>query len=323
MQKPTAMVVLASASPHAKPIITFKLRYWWAIHGEVMTHRVFSRNASSNRAIPLRKMIEEAVDDKLRAGPVLWAAEQKGMQVGDELGPREREATHAYWRDAATMAATQAQRLAEIGVHKSICNRLLMPFTSANVVLTSTEWDNFFGLRLDAAAEPTMRYLAERMWVAYNECEPRALTPGQWHTPFIGDMRGEDGDAIHGFMLSNDTVDIEQELAIKVSVARCARVSYESHETQRRSTVEEDLRLYDRLASSGHWSPFEHQATPDEPGGVIAPDQPVTWSHAAEHGNLAGWLQYRKMMPNESAAALPEPYHTQRAQTDRSWMKGR
>lgn len=290
----SAEVILGSTSPYAKPIYTLKTRYPWFIHGEVMTHRVFSRNASSNRAIPLAKMLEEVENANLRAEPVFWGAEQKGMSPGDELPDypptggkypfvSPRMEAQIAWANAAHAAAERARRLATVGTHKSICNRLLMPFAHANVIITSTEWENFFGLRLDKAADPTMRALAEAMWVAINEYKTQALSVTQWHLPFVDD--------------------VEDENAIKISVARCARVSYESFETGKRSTVEEDLRLYDKLmgAQPLHASPAEHQATPDVP-------YVETWQCPELHGNFVGWVQYRKTLKGESVAPLPKEY---------------
>jgi thymidylate synthase ThyX len=305
-----AEVVLASSSPHAKPLYTLKLRYPWFIHGELMTHRVLSRNASSNRAIPLKKMLEEVRSDELRAEPVYWGAEQKGMEPGEPLTQSELAAARYEWCNAANAAADFAELMAQRRVHKSLCNRLLMPFTHANVVVSATEWDNFYGLRLDKAADPTMRALAEAMWVAMNEAQVQSLKPGQWHLPFV------DAKASNEHRYDPQGKD-ECQTCIKVSVARCARVSYESHETGKRSTVEEDLKLYDRLVGAQplHASPAEHQATPDiyhpdERNGGHEPtsDWPGGWDHPKDHGNFVGWRQYRKMLPGEAVAPLPEGY---------------
>lgn len=292
----SATMVLASASPHAKPIYTLKLRYPWFIHGEVMTHRVFSRNASSNRAIPLARMLEEVRSDELRAEPVFWGAEQKGMSPGG--GVNSPVMASMAWKLAAQDAANNAQRLADMGVHKSLCNRLLMPFTHANVIITATEWDNFFGLRLAADVDPTMRALAEAIWREITESNPVELRPGQWHLPFVSH---EDVSDVANTQHYAERPQVLQ----KISVARCARVSYEAHETGKRSTVEADLRLYDQLSKNGHWSPFEHQATPDEPDTGLSMK---LWKHEDEWGNLPGWRQHRKMMIGEALRPLPEEY---------------
>lgn len=301
-----AEVICDSISVLGDRLTTFKLRYPKFIHGEFMTHRVISRNASSSRAIPTKKLIEEVRSDALRAAPVFWGKNQPGMQAAEELdyfdfwkkgqvlSPREKAKDE--WRSAAIAAAEYAQRLDSLGVHKQIVNRILEPFSHINVVATATEWDNFFGLRLHKDAQPEMRVLANAMWQARKQSTPVGLRPGAWHLPFCPD--------VHGKRCTPPNDD-----AIKVSVARCARVSYESHETGRPSTIDEDLKLYDRLlgAQPLHASPAEHQATPDVYRMNNVHDF-WFWEHLKEHGNFVGWRQYRKMLPGEDVAPLPDEY---------------
>lgn len=350
-----AKVICDSVSPQGKRLTTFKLRYPRFIHAEFMTHRVLSRNASSSRAIPVAKMIAEVRSDAERAAPVYWGAEQKGMQSGAELSdepiikrPPEvteetvlwspRRTAQRRWEQAALSAADHAKRMVDIGLHKSIVNRILEPFLHINVVASATEWGNFFGLRLDRAAQPEMRALAVAMWEARRAGEPRLLRPGEWHLPFVDDGTREDvrlfcdGEMdeldVSGDILRQDGEGNELDRAIRVSVARCARVSYESFETGRRSTVEEDLRLYEKLlgAEPIHASPAEHQATPDE---ILAEgpfsfgcgtkrdgsDAPVrsariSWAHPELHGNFLGWVQHRKTLKGEAVAPLPEEFRS-------------
>lgn len=278
-----------------------------------MTHRVISRNASSSRAIPTAKLLEEVRSDALRAAPVFWGKNQPGMQAAEELSDTpykfhgdnideklsSLQCAKDSWRNAALDAAVHAETLLSHGAHKQIVNRLLEPFSHINVIATATEWDNFFGLRLHKDAQPEMRVLALAMWEARKASTPKLLQPGEWHTPFV--EHWDYNDCLH-----HDTRDEAEHtpmsLAIKVSVARCARVSYESFETGKRSTIEEDLALFERLKASGHWSPFEHQATPIGPGA----GSNESW----QCGNFRGWRQYRKMVPGEAVRAIPEGYET-------------
>lgn len=299
-----AEVIADSISVEDKRITTFRLRYWRAIHAELMTHRVFSRNASSSRAVPFRKLVEEATTFDLMAMPEVWGTEQKGMQTGGELSFDNQCIAEQMWLRAGITASESAKELAAIGVHKSIINRLLEPFTHINVVVTATEWDNFFGLRLDAGAEPTMRVLADAMWKARKASTPKLLLPGQWHLPFVEHNELDLADVAANPQWAH-------EASIKISVARCARVSYRSFETGKHSTVEEDLRLYDKLlgAQPLHASPAEHQATPlpSKPGPYVIYD--AAWEEAkSQQGNFVGWRQYRKMLPGENLAPLPEDY---------------
>lgn len=313
----TAEAILVSRSPEMKDIGTLKLRYPKFIHGEFMTHRVFSRNASSSRAIPTAKLIEEVRSDALRAGPVFWGKNQPGMQAAEELSsiipPGEAFSKKQWamnaWAAAAYDASIWAERLVELGVHKQIVNRILEPFSHINVVVTSTEWDNFFGLRLDAVAQPEMRELANKMWDALHGVKIGHLEPGEWHLPFVGPEDNEWIKSTFGKGPNIDDFDIPT--IIKVSVARCARVSYLSNDTQKRSTLEEDLKLYDRLMGSQpiHASPAEHQATPDamvEVYGSAGAEK--RWETPWEHGNFKGWRQYRKMVQGEAVAPLPDDF---------------
>jgi thymidylate synthase ThyX len=307
-----AEIICDSISREGKRITTFKLRYPKFIHGEFMTHRTISRNASSSRAIPTAKYLEEVRSDELRAAPVFWGANQRGMQATTELSDEALVIAKETWCLAALDAASQAEILVRVGAHKQIVNRILEPFLHINVIATATEWDNFFGLRLHKDAQPEIRVLAHTMWEARLRSTPTMLTSGEWHLPFVEcndwDViwpSAPDGMNPHG---------PELKVAIKVSVARCARVSYESFETGRRSTVEEDLALYEKLAAGLsdpsqplHASPMEHQAMPDEwwaPERFLSP----RWKNANQHGNFIGWRQYRKMLPGEACAPLPAEY---------------
>ena len=349
-----AKVICDSVGEHSPRLTTFQLRYPRFIHGEFMTYRMFSRNASSSRAVPVSKNLEEVRSDELRASPVWWGREQKGMQSGEELDDNDsclvwgkvyvtaKDYAQRQWTRAALDAAYHAEWLAKIGVHKSIANRPLEPFLHINVVATSCEPGllNFFGQRLDKAAQPEIRELADKMWAAWNESEPRKLEPGQWHLPLVYPTDGPLDEAleirVHAASLAAGRHDqqghrypttdklgslcysteeyaplagqddpqqglTKLEIGQRVSVARCARVSYLSYETGRLATIRENLALYERLVGSQplHASPAEHQCTPD----ILIDER--QWEHPELHGNLIGWVQFRKSLPGENIALLP------------------
>ncbi len=269
----SATVIADSISPLGHRLTTLELVYPRFIHAEFMTHRVFSRNASSSRAVPTRRLIE-----MVRTNPVLpvhWGKNQAGMQAREELGEQDRRLVEDLWRQAASNAAELAHMMAAVGAHKQIVNRILEPFLPIRVVVTATEWANFFALRRHPDAQPEIKALADLMWQAMLASVPAELWHGQWHLPYVQDEAHSS--------LGLDTL-------LKVSVARCARVSYKTHDG-RPFSLEEDLELFERLTGHQpmHASPTEHQATPE------APDQ----DHPHLYGNLKGWLQYRKFLPNE------------------------
>jgi thymidylate synthase ThyX len=325
-----AEVITDSIGSHSPRLTTFLTRYPKFVHAEHCRHRTHSFCVSSSRAIPISKTLAEVRSDELRAAPVFWGAEQKGMSPGgelDDITPLDihamsaKELAQYRWKSAALSAADSAEMLHKIGAHKSLANRILDPFLHVNVLVTSCEPGllNFFGLRLDKYADPTIRALAEAMWAAWNESTPKKLEPGQWHLPFIDDEYQVAYDRVNEPMAICRHPRLPLDIAQKVSVARCARLSYTSFETGKRSTIEEDLALYDRLITARpiHASPAEHLAAPDKPRlwnqDILGwPEEQTTglpfWQHPELHGNLPGWIQYRKTLPGEAVAPLPEGY---------------
>ncbi len=278
-----ARVICDSVSPQGKRITTLQLKFHRFILPEFNTHRLFSRNASSSRAIPVAKMIEHVRNDP--AMPIHWGKNQAGMQAREELTGSDVDAAKALWLEAAENATDVANAMNNFGVHKQVVNRLLEPFQWIHVVVTATEWDNFFMLRDHPAAQPEIQELARLMKKAMNESIPKELVIGEWHLPYVTDKEVQ--DMIYTNQFNN---------AIKCSAARCARVSYIKHDGQLPS-IEDDLELYNMLVTRPytdkrgttygdndpiHASPIEHQATPAEYGSVHS-------------GNFVGWIQYRKV----------------------------
>lgn len=281
----TAEIIADSISPDGIRLTTFQLRYPRFIHSEFMTHRLFSRNASSSRAIPVNRMIEDLRRDP--AMPVFWGSNKPGMQAGDELDTDDIFQARQIWLDAMETAIIAAENLMAVGLHKQIANRILEPWAHINVVVTATDWENFFTLRRHKDAQPEIKALADAMYEEMQISEIVTLQNGQWHLPYIN-LEDEFPD-------QGEKPDIET--LKKVSVARCARVSYLTHDGKE-TTIEKDLALYERLLGSQplHASPAEHQATPDEQ------DEHGNWKNSQLHGNFSGWKQFRKYLPNEYVA---------------------
>lgn len=272
-------------------IVTMALRYHRFIHAELMTHRVFSRNASSSRAIPVLKMLKQVWSDP--ATPYHWGSNQPGMQAGKELPGWKKALLRFGWRSAAKGSAAIAYVFYLFGLHKQVANRVTEPFQFIQVVVTSTEWENWYNLRAHGAAQPEIQHLAYLMQDKSKDHLVRHLMPGQWHTPYFGEGYwspiGQQEVDIKGFSLAQ---------ALAISTARCARVSYQNHDGST-STLESDVKLHNALADAGHFSPFEHCATPMR-GGVETFTQTAAthldnmgnfWS-----GNFRRWTQYRQIM---------------------------
>jgi thymidylate synthase ThyX len=261
-----AEILLDSVNTSGNRIITWVLKYPRFIHSEFMTHRVFSRNAASSRAIPVDKIISSITIEP--AMPHVWGLNQKGMQATVEASEAQREEGEQVWLAALDYAVQHARKLQELGFHKQIVNRILEPFAHMTVIVTGTEWDNFFALRAHPAAQPEFQILANKMLAAYKQNRPTPIDKDGWHIPF-GDRMPEG---------------ITTEQRLKIATARCARVSYLTFEGEIKP--EKDYELHDALLKDGHMSPFEHCATALDSG--------------KQSGNFRGWLQYRKQLPNES-----------------------
>jgi hypothetical protein len=214
-------------------------------------------------------MIEQVRNDP--AMPIHWGKNQPGMQANEELAPMAQEGARQLWMQAARDAASVAQVMADVGLHKQVANRILEPYQYMHVIVTATEWENFFELRNHPDAQPEIHALAKVMHVAFAQSRAVELKEGDWHLPYV--TRAE------RLAFCNDL-----DLLLKLSGARCARVSYLTHDGQ---TPSVDKALYDRLVGSKplHASPIEHQATP-------LPEADM-WS-----GNFRGWLQNRKIVEN-------------------------
>lgn len=314
----SAEVVLDSVAPYgsATRLTSIYVVFPKMVLGERNRHRAFSLSDRSSRAVPPEKLVAEVRDDP--AMPAMFRRRAKGMGGGEELVGDELAAAENRWRTQAYVAAAAANDAAEAGEGKETANRHLDPYVRMHSLMTATRdgWMNFFGLRLDAAADPTIQVLAQRCWEVYSNSTPGLLKPGEWHLPFFdtGDVFGYKGwiSAEHCQLrwIGKSWID----LARCLSAARCAHLSYDDLETGKRMTVQRALAIYEKLVGSRpiHASPCEHQATPDERElqslGYPHSWNEEIWTHPEQHGNLFGWRQYRKMLPGEAVADLPNGY---------------
>jgi thymidylate synthase ThyX len=216
-------------------LVTLQVEYPRFIHSEIMTHRSLSKNFSSSRAIPFLKKLQQIKDDV--AMPVRFGGNQSGMVMNESV---DQEHAELIWNTAFFETANRAKQLHEIGVHKTLPNRLLEPFSYITGVITGEieGWLNFLRLRLSSDADENIQELAKAV---YKAIKGSLASVNEWHLPYI------DYDEHH--------LPIETQIAM--SVARCARVSYMNHGKTERS-VDDDITLYERLKNSGHFSCFEH-----------------------------------------------------------------
>jgi hypothetical protein len=198
-----------------------------------------SRSSASTRAIPVERVIQRILDDPFIPQ---FTQHQKGMQ-GIEIEDAEFQyQNEVLWRQALEQNIQLARQLAAQGVHKQHVNDLLKPFLRIPILITATEWENFFHLRTDKPCRPEFRAWAIAIKQAIDQSKPQVLQPGEWHIPF-GDQ-----------MPSGLTLAAQ----LQVATARCARLSYATHDGKR--DVQEDVRLHQQLLQDGHMGPFEHCA---------------------------------------------------------------
>jgi thymidylate synthase ThyX len=311
-------------------LTTFVLRFPRFINAEILRHRALSFSSASSRAIPSKKIIEDVLNDP--AMPVFWGKNQSGMQAYEELENNRKDEgyfwygelgrflsrsglggdsyecstdfqTHTkgakdsaqkLWLSARNSMVAVAERLTEIGLHKQISNRVVEAFQNITLIISGTEWENFFKLRASEFAQPEFRALAEMMLEQYNKSIPNIKNPvfGKINLELLNSGNGA---GLEHFLNKNTDWHIPYEDKmpaevktihdkLKVAIARCARVSYLTQDGE--INVEKDYELYDRLTSSGHMSPCEHVAFP------------ITDSKHV--GNFKGWFQFRKLLPNEN-----------------------
>lgn len=315
-----AKILADSISPDGVRLTTFEVTFPRIVLAEFNTHRVFSRNSASSRAIPVEKMLKRVQEDPYI--PTSWGKNQKGMQAEVELNEFERGNADLEWLLARDHAVSRAEALLKIGVHKQLTNRLLEPFLWHTVIVTATEWSNFFNLRNNPAAHPEIQIPAQMMQELYyrDDYEPQPLHHSQWHLPLCPELE-ETAD-------QQPTKARDYKQWVRIGSARCARVSYLTHDGRR--DVSADLELHDRLLGPGHMSPFEHVARPmtdDELNSYRAWDclleDGTRWRAPTSHygeacpagnekglrvvhatlgafcGNFNGWVQYRKTIPHE------------------------
>lgn len=249
--------IIANSKYEDKQVTTFEIEYPRYIHSELMTHRVFSRNAASSRAIPIEKMIEQAINNTVIP---MWTHNQSGMQGNIVTDLVTINRANYILQSMLQSVVDGVRELSDIGIHKQNANRYLEPFQHIKTIVTSTEFDNFFNLRYHEDAQPEIRALAVEMYATYCKSKPRLLYPNEWHLPYA---EGVDN----------------LEDAKKVSASCCAQVSYRKND----DSIEKAELVYERLVGGKplHASPFEHVCRPLN-------------KHEEQRGNLMGFRQLRQ-----------------------------
>lgn len=286
-----------SITRYGERLTTFVVTLPRIVLAELNTHKMLSKSSASSRAIPVETQIERLYNDLFE--PVSWGKNQKGMQAEVELSPEEIGQARGIWNEAMYSAIKSAELMLDVGVHKQITNRLLEPFMWHMVIITGTEWSNFFHLRDHKMAQPEIQKAAAMMNELYRSSRPKLLDADSWHLPF------EPTDGSH-----EQAYSVEER--VKISVGRSARVSYNTHDGA--SDPMADKRLAEALLKNGHMAPWEHVARPmtsserpmferprlfSRPGCSLTCPMWVNGERQYFLGNLNGWVQARKLIYGE------------------------
>jgi hypothetical protein len=305
-------------------ITTLVCEYPRAIHAQLLTHRVFSKNSSSTRAVPIKTAIKQV---KANPAKYIWTKNQSGMQGEVITDPNELFKINAAYELALLNACEFVKVLGDkeedggLNVHKQNAGRLLEPFQNIRICLTSTEWDNWDWLRIDADAQGEIAELAQAMKQARedNASKYLVLNNGEWHVPFIHRAECQKTGKLQYFH-PETSKELTLEQAKELSMSICAQTSYrkEDYSDEKTSTV------IDRLFTGNkvHASPSEHQATPIHnnsnmlgfvrtDGKYLAYFDTSSWPEGVTHvdrnatywsGNFKHWIQNRQLIPNHDYA---------------------
>ncbi len=301
----TAKIIKDSISPFGQRLTTFELEYPRYLHSQLMTHRMFSRNSASSRAVPVKRML--ALIDELGAttAPDQWPIQGPGMQP---KGYKQSDEAEDIWEEAKRCAIEAAAKMLDAGIHKEIANRLTEPFQHIKVVVSATEWANAIYVRTHGDAQSGMQQLFSQIKESLLSNEPELIEAGEWHLPYIFTRRV--CSTIHYFDSTGQNLTLDQ--AQQVSASCCAQVSYRRLD----ESLQKAQDIFNRMINSDplHASAFEHQATPFELGEYGARKEALEnlrnagiWAPEVMFcGNFQGWTQYRKLLPGENHTGMIE-----------------
>ena len=297
-------VIQDSLSPTGDRLVTFEIETYRYIWAEVMTHRQLSRNAQSSRAVP-SKTVLKVNEDFVR--PIIYGKNKAGMSSTEEFNELESSEIQKVWDSAANYTFAASLQLNELGLHKQWANRITEPFSKIKAVISATEWDNFFWLRIDPeAAQPEIVDLANKMQKAMQDSIPLQLKAGELHVPYVEREVGFDlSDEIRYYISGQDGGELSKEEALRISASCCCQVSYRKLDDSFNKAME----IWDKLFSGPkpHMSPTENQAVAlgSKKASIIQRVLPSYLPEGISHidregnlwsGNFKGFIQHRKII---------------------------
>ena len=288
-----ATIIADSVSVLGNRLTTFEIEFPRFILPQFLTHRAFSRNGASSRAISVEKRIAALREDGGTALPSKYFKARQGMSGKEEIPVSISNMVRDEILQLRNTVIEAVEKMnSSYSVHQSTLNRYLEPFMWQRMLVTGDEagFRNFFILRCEDDAQIEMQELAKLMALKYVKSKPDLSV---LHIPYI------DKD------LKNGLLDIREELIqqdkvpeefkpryrffMALSSAMCARVSYLGNKLLSIEEVEKQLKFATRLLRPPgdekrmHASPFEHAARSCEEEGSR---------------NFKEWLQFREILEN-------------------------
>ena len=231
-------------------LTSYQLSIPTCLLAELRTHRLFrygdsdfSINANSDRAIPISKKIDNVL--KKPYLPIV-TLKNKGMTaIEDNIDEVLEKKIIEEYSYSMSKAINSVKNLDSLGASKQFVNRLLMPFSYSDVIITGDNecFNNFFSLRTTIDTEPNFRYIANIMLNEYKTNKPKR---SDYHIAFEKDI-------------DNQFPNLSLDLKVKVSMSMCARISYDNENIE---SLEKHIERTDRCLKNKHMSIAEHQAIP-------------------------------------------------------------
>jgi hypothetical protein len=219
----TAKVVADSTYKKSR-LVSVEVEFPRPYLAEFNTHRIFTRNSASSRAIPVWKRLRMCLERPYV--PASFGKNQGGMQAGESLGAADQQNTASNWLLGRDISAMQAYCLAggrkqilaaaknhpdaielcdrvedglmkeypeisrrlvtlEEALHKQHANRPLELYSFHTVIVTSSNWRNFMGLRVSKMAQPEAQDFGIAIARAIMNSQTTELEVGQWHLPYV------------------------------------------------------------------------------------------------------------------------------------------
>lgn len=326
---PLARVIAHSVSSvTGQEFITFEIEVWRGVLAELNTHKALSKNTSSSRAIPIPSMLKFVRENP--GMPFRFGAANTGMTDNgehnqevvfndvDEDGNQICLPPAWAWVYCVRKAAEMSEAFHDAGYAKQISNRLTEFGQTSKVVISGTDWANFYWLRDHEAADPTIEKLAQVMLEAHKASVPVVLKPGEWHTPYYQDGYWKHDHDLEVYPpIKVDKYGVTLADALTISASCCAQASYRKLDDtlEKAKGVVARLNLGVNDLEPCHASPTEHQGTPVDESYTNDPSDntdgvnllhPCTWQDGITHmtregvfgsGNLKGFIQYRQLIP--------------------------